>query len=71
MLIDELGSFDRTILVAEWALDHDDGVRLALALALAEPVRAVSAPLALAHLQRDSSPLVRQAATRAAMRLAR
>jgi hypothetical protein len=70
MLIDGLGPFDRTILVAEWALDDDAGVRLALALAMGEPIRAVSAPLAVEHLLRDPSHPVRLAAARAAARLA-
>ena len=65
-VLERIGPLERTQVVAEWATDQHEGVRLVMAHVLSAPLPAVSAPLAIEHLARDPSPRVRAAAELAA-----
>ena len=61
-----LGQLERIDVVCSWATSRHDGLRLAAALLLGEPIDALGATACLEHLAADSLPSVRHAAAVAA-----
>ena len=51
LLLERLDRFERTALVAEWAVDPDPRIRMAVAQVLEGGLQVVSGPLALTHIR--------------------